>query len=76
VKVTIYRDACVLRIEVSDNGPGFPPTFTLESAEVGHGLWNVSERLKGYYSGQGNLRWENRPMGACVALELCVGEEA
>jgi len=76
VKVTIYRSAGVIRIEVTDNGPGFPPAFTLDSIGSGHGLWNVAERLKGYYSGQGSLRWENRPMGACVALELCIGEEA
>ena len=75
VKVAIRRDASILRIEVTDNGPGFPPTFTLESTGAGHGLWNVSERLKGYYSSQGKLQWENRPMGSCVTLELGIREE-
>ena len=45
-----------LRIEVSDNGSGFPPGFTLHTGG-GHGLRNVAERIQGYYGGAAQLGW-------------------
>jgi LytS/YehU family sensor histidine kinase len=42
VKVAIHRDGCTLRVEVTDNGPGFPPAFALGNLGHGHGLWNVA----------------------------------
>lgn len=70
VALTILHNPHLLCIEVTDNGPGFPPAFTLGKCESGHGLWNVAERLKGYYSTQGSLRWENKSTHTCVTLEL------
>jgi len=49
-----------LQVEVSNTGPGFPPGYSLEEVRdgYGHGLRNVSERLRGYYGGSAGLRWE------------------
>jgi signal transduction histidine kinase len=58
-----------LCVEVIDNGPGFPPDFHLNGA-AGHGLRNIAERLSGYYGETAQLRWENRPEGAWVSLEV------
>jgi signal transduction histidine kinase len=60
-----------LRIEVTDNGPGFRG-----GATEGHGLRNVSERLAGYYGGRAGLGWENRDEGARVWIELPAAREA
>ncbi len=76
VTLTIHRHAHLLSIQVTDNGPGFPPTFTLDKVGAGHGLWNVSERLKGYYSTQGSLRWDNESAYTCVTLELGLEEKS
>jgi LytS/YehU family sensor histidine kinase len=56
-------------IHVTDNGPGFPPAFCLETSN-GHGLRNVAERLSGYYGATARLTWENLPEGTRVSLEL------
>jgi len=48
----------LLLIEVFDNGPGFPPGFSVEARGEGHGLRNVAERLRGYYGDGATLRWE------------------
>jgi len=60
----------MLRIEVSDNGPGFPDGFTLANpgaAASGHGLRNIGERLRGYYGEAARLCCENGG-GARVCL--------
>lgn len=61
-----------LRIEVFNTGPGFPPGYSLDEARdgFGHGLRNVSERLKGYYGNSAELRWECGPGGTCVVLTM------
>lgn len=56
-------------IEVSDNGPGFPPGFSL-SGSPGHGLRNVSERLKGYYGDSARLSWERGEDTTRVLLQI------
>jgi len=65
----------ILRIEVTDNGPGFPAGFTLAGAVNGqtaprHGLRNVLERLKGYYGESAQLRWDCSENGTRVYLEI------
>jgi LytS/YehU family sensor histidine kinase len=64
-----------LRVEVSDNGPGFPPGFALDDIGEGHipgghGLRNVLERLRGYYGGGAGLSWENGSDGTKVTLAI------
>ena len=60
----------VLLIEVSDNGPGFPPGFSLEGPGDGVGLRNVAERLRGYYGETARLSWESGLSGTRVVLTL------
>lgn len=55
-------------IEVFDNGPGFPPGFSLEQHGEGHGLRNVVERLRGYYGESADLWWKCGPDGTVVGL--------
>jgi signal transduction histidine kinase len=53
----------LLSIEVFDNGPGFPPGFTLEPGTGqqagGHALRNIADRLTGYYGNDARLTWES-----------------
>ncbi len=62
-----------LCVEVFDNGPGFPPGFSLDSPVDGHGLRNIMERLRGYYGDSAQLRWESAPQGTRVFLEIPAG---
>jgi LytS/YehU family sensor histidine kinase len=61
-----------LRVEVFDNGPGFPAGFSLadSGAATGHGLRNVIERLTGYYGDSAQLRWERGDAGTRVWLTI------
>lgn len=59
----------LLQVEVFDNGPGFPPGFSLEKT-VGHGLRNITERLKGYYGGSAELCWDCGPNGTRIVLKI------
>jgi hypothetical protein len=68
VRIVAAMDGGRLRVEVSDNGPG----FTGGTGE-GHGLRNVAERLEGYYGGAARLGWENLAEGARVWLEIPEG---
>jgi signal transduction histidine kinase len=56
----------IVRIEVCDNGPGFPPEFSLDSAAETHGLCNVAKRLRGYYGPSARLSWECGSTGTRV----------
>jgi signal transduction histidine kinase len=60
----VLRGEC-LWVEVTDNGPGFPP-----GAALGHGLRNIAERLKGYYGESAQLHWECGPGGTKVRLTI------
>jgi signal transduction histidine kinase len=64
----------VLCVEVLDNGPGFPPGFSLPGlngpAPTGHGLRNIVERLRGYYGDSALLEWESAPNATRVHLSL------
>jgi signal transduction histidine kinase len=57
-----------LRVEVTDNGPGFQSRD--REGAVGHGLRNVSDRLRGYYGNTASLNWENLAEGARVWFEI------
>jgi len=59
-----------LEIEVSDNGPGFPPGFTLEGPGEAHGLRNVAERMRGYFGDGARLGWESGAGGTRVTLTI------
>ena len=48
-----------LLVEVFDNGPGFPPGFSLQEPGESRGLRNVTERLHGYYGDSARLTWES-----------------
>jgi signal transduction histidine kinase len=58
VRLSVQMEGELLRIEVADNGPGFPAGFTLASSS-GHALRNIAERLSGYYGETGELRWDS-----------------
>jgi signal transduction histidine kinase len=62
-------EAGVLAIEVCDNGPGFPPGFTL-SGGGGHGLRNVAERIHGYYGDAARLEWNHDGAVTRVCLTI------
>jgi signal transduction histidine kinase len=66
VKVSLQGD--LLCVEVSDNGPGFPPGFSIGSG--GHGLRNVADRLAGYYGSYAQLSWKNGSEGTSVSLKI------
>ena len=65
----------MLHLQVCDNGPGFPPGFSLSQSE-GHGLRNVAERLRGYYAGAAGLGWESAPGATRVWLRIPVAPPA
>jgi sensor histidine kinase YesM len=59
-----------LSVEVSDNGPGFPAGFSLDDPGEGHGLRNVTERLRVCYGDAARLCWECGRSGTRVALTI------
>lgn len=71
LRAAIDRES--LRIEVSDNGPGFPSGFGLDDGGEGHGLRNVVERLRGYYGDAARLFWECGNGETRVVLTLPAG---
>ena len=69
VRLRIGVNGTTASIEVSDNGPGFPPGFSL-AGSPGHGLRNVAERLRGYYGDSARLCWGRGADGTRVVLEI------
>jgi signal transduction histidine kinase len=67
LRVSLENDK--LSIVVSDNGPGFPPGFTINHSG-GHGLRNVAERIKGYYGDDARLQWTRNAGATQVALQI------
>ena len=66
--LAMLREGRVI-IQVTDNGPGFPPGFHFNGA-TGHGLRNIAQRLSGYYGASARLDWENLAEGTRVWLEI------
>jgi hypothetical protein len=79
VEVRAVVEAGLLSIGVVNTGPGFPEGVTLEGAAPGnghgHGLRNVSDRLKGYYGpSRAGLEWECGGGLTRVWLRMPAGE--
>src|ERR1700722_6111026 len=68
VSVKVALEGDLLCAEVSDNGPGFPPGFSIGSGA--HGLRNVADRLAGYYGSYAQLSWKNGSEGTSVSLKI------
>jgi len=68
VALQAVLDGPNLRVEVVDNGPGFPPGFCLGDDSPGYGLRNIAERLKGYYGNTAELKWERNAGHTRVTL--------
>jgi signal transduction histidine kinase len=66
----VAPDGGSLRIEVWDNGPGFPPGFTANGDSAGYGLRNIAERLRGYYGAAASLAWGRNKGMTRVALSI------
>jgi signal transduction histidine kinase len=70
VAVEVIHRNGTLRVQVSDNGPGFPAAFNMEQPGVGHGLRNVVERLQKYYGAAGGCTWQNSAVSTTVILSF------
>jgi signal transduction histidine kinase len=77
VSVRVRLEEQVLLVEVSDNGPGFPPGAWPPGAlppatglSTGHGLRNVADRLSGYYGSSAGIECSNGEVGAVVRLRI------
>jgi two-component system LytT family sensor kinase len=70
VRLRAGLDGEFLTVEVYDNGPGFPPDFSLKEYGDSHGLRNVAQRLRGYYGDSARLSWESGENGTRVALTI------
>jgi hypothetical protein len=73
VRVDVALDRELLSVAISDNGPGFPPGFTIGAP--GHGLRNVAERIAGYYGDRAQLRWNCEGNNTHVSLTLPLRSE-
>lgn len=70
-KITIVATAVErgLVLTVADNGPGFPPDYSSERS-AGHGLRNVSDRMRGYYGDSRSIHWDTGESGTTVSLAI------
>ena len=69
ISVHALRDADMLRLTVSDNGPGFPPSGA--PSRHGIGLRNTEQRLKHLYGSNQRVQYSNaREGGAIVTLSF------
>jgi len=56
IQLRVAAEGNSMKIEVCDNGPGFPDGFSVEQSS-GHALRNIAERLRGYYGEAAGLGW-------------------
>jgi signal transduction histidine kinase len=68
IRLRVALEDEALRVEVFDNGPGFPKNYSIGAG--GHGLRNVADRLAGYYHGAASLSWNCGVDGTRVRLEM------
>jgi hypothetical protein len=73
VRVKVALGEKLLRVAISDNGPGFPSDFSIGSN--GHGLRNIAERIAGYYGDCARLSWKCEGQGTHISLILPVRSE-
>jgi signal transduction histidine kinase len=66
VTVRASTDEGLLRVEVTDNGPGFTST----ELPVGHGLDLLRSRLAMSFGDRASLRIDSHPGQTTVTLEL------
>jgi two-component sensor histidine kinase len=69
VSLRIRIDGATASVEICDNGPGFPPGFSL-AGSPGHGLRNVADRLKGYYGDSARLSWASETQAGRKATRV------
>ncbi len=70
VRVTAEAEESGCRVEVADNGPGFPAGYVLQDRQGGHGLPNVQARLKGYEAEGASLAWGRKNGETTVVMRL------
>jgi two-component system sensor histidine kinase AlgZ len=66
IRVSACLDAGRLRLEVSDDGPG----FDYRSVRAGHGLDNLQERLAALFHGQGSLEVGRQGARTLVSIAI------
>jgi LytS/YehU family sensor histidine kinase len=66
IVINTYRDNGMLRIKVSDDGPGLESGWQMEESE-GIGLANTCERLKHLYGNEHQFDLSNSATGGTVA---------
>jgi two-component system, LytTR family, sensor kinase len=73
VSIRTVLSSRTLSIEVLDNGPGFPPDYSIGAS--GHALRNVADRLAGYYGGAARLICSSANGQTRVRLEIPAREK-
>jgi two-component system, LytTR family, sensor histidine kinase AlgZ len=66
IRVSARLESGSLRLEVSDDGPGFDPRAVKE----GHGLENLQERLAALFDGEGRLELAHREGRMVVSVAV------
>jgi sensor histidine kinase YesM len=56
IKLVIYIQDHMLKIEVHDNGPAFS-----DSPVKGYGLQSIYDKLEILYKGNAHMNWQNEP---------------
>src|SRR5207253_3913172 len=67
LSITAARRGGMLRLEVSDDGPGLPDGWRLDAA-AGIGLRNLRERLAAFFGQRGRFSIGNAASGGVVAV--------
>ena len=68
VRVAVRRSADTVEIEVSDNGPGFPPDILDGTKPLGIGLGALRARMRALPNGQGAMTLRNCASGGAQVI--------